>query len=644
MCGICGVVNLNGKPIDQNNLFDINETLKHRGPDDAGFFHDDQRHVGLAIRRLSIIDLSTTGHQPISNEDKSIWIVFNGEIYNYMDLRNRLAHCGHQFSTKTDTEVIIHAYEQYGDDCVHHLNGMFSFAIWDSQKQRLLIARDRLGIKPMYYFLTPDLLVFGSELKAVLAHPQTPRDIDLNAIDQYLTLEYITAPNTIIKGVHKLLAGHRLILEDGRIRTEQYWDVEFNPIEMDEKKISETLDSLLYDAVKIRLMADAPLGAFLSGGIDSSSVVYYMSKSSNLPVQTFSIGFGDPSYNELPYARIVATQFETYHYEDYLDPNIIQLVENLGTFLDEPLGDFSTVSTYLVSKVASQFVKVCLTGDGGDEVFAGYDTYIAQSLDQHYYRHLPYGMRHNLLPKLVNWIPPSPAKKGYINRVKRFVEGGTLPSTLQHARWMIFLSDYQKSHLYLPEIFNSLNGDNSYQIFELLFNKAAHASELAQQQYVDIKTYLAENILTKVDRMSMAASLEARVPLLDYRIVELILNLPPHILLDKTGNKKILRKIMANRLPGTVINKKKEGFSVPVKHWLCNELQPMMTDLLSADVIRKRGYFRPECVARWISEHMQKRANHSHRLWALMILEMWQRQFIDQNKCDPKFSNKPISL
>ncbi|MBE0411089.1 MAG: asparagine synthase (glutamine-hydrolyzing) [Anaerolineales bacterium] len=644
MCGICGIFNLSdNRPVEKEILLNLNATLKHRGPDDAGYYIDDRANVGLAMRRLSIIDLST-GSQPIANEDKTVWIVFNGEIYNYLDLRSQLLTLGHRFSTKSDTETIIHAYEQYGDDCVHYLNGMFSFAIWDSRKNRLLLVRDRLGIKPLYYYLGPDLLVFSSELKALLAHPQTPRDIDLNAVDHFLTLEYIPAPYTILKGICKLPAGYRLIVENGRVKTEQYWDLEFQPVDLDEEKILETLDDLLRDAVKSRLMADVPLGVFLSGGIDSAAVVSYMSEVSDLPVKTFSIGFGDPTYNELPYARLVSNQFGTQHHEQYLEPNIPQLVENIGTILDEPLADFSVFSTYLVSTVASQFVKVCLTGDGGDEVFGGYETYVAQSFDQRYYHHLPNWIRSKLLPGLANLVPPTPAKKGLINKSKRYVEGGVFPAYLQHTRWMMFLSDNQKALLYQPEMHSALGGESPYTTLQRFFSKAASSDALTQQQYVDIKTYLAENILTKVDRMSMAASLEARVPLLDYRIVEFVLNLPSHMLLDKRGNKKILRRIMGNRLPQKIINKKKEGFSVPVKHWLSNELQPLMADLLSDNVLRSRGYFNPDCVSTWISEHTHNRANHSHRLWALMVLELWHQQILDQRPAHSRLPDTPVFL
>jgi len=633
MCGICGIVGrIPGLVVEVTDLRKINNTLVHRGPDDEGYFVDQSGGAGLAVRRLSIIDLAT-GHQPIGNEDGTIWIVFNGEIYNHLELRSRLEQRGHVFSTRTDTEAILHAYEEYGDDCVHHLNGMFAFAIWDSRRRRLLLVRDRLGVKPMYYHLSQDRLVFGSELKAVIAHPETPRDIDLAALDHFLTLEYIPAPRTIFRNIHKLSPGHRLVLEDGRCRIEQYWNIRFQPNQHDEATCVEALTELIRDAVKIRLMADVPLGAFLSGGIDSSTIVSSMSETSDTPVRTFSIGFGDPTYNELPYARLVSKACGAQHYEEILRRDINDLTLRLVGHFDEPFGDFSIFPTYLVSEVARRFVKVTLSGDGGDEVFAGYDTYLAQSLDQRFYRHLPYWARRSVLPRLMDAIPPQPAKKGSINKVKRFVEGGSLPVNLQHTRWMMFVNRADKVQLYQPDLWQALkNGEAPEALIEQYFGQAAGVDPLAQQQYVDIKTYLAEDILTKVDRMSMAVSLEVRVPLLDYRIVEFAVNLPPHMKIRGNETKVILRRAMANRLPRAVLAKPKEGLSIPLKHWLCNELRPLMTDLLSAETVRRRGYFSPECLTRWVNEHLARRANHSHRLWALMVFELWHRQVFDKGQ------------
>jgi len=374
----------------------------------------------------------------------------------------------------------------------------------------------------------------------------------------------------------------------------------------------------------MRLVSDVPLGAFLSGGIDSSAIVAFMSELSTIPVQTFSIGFGDETYNELPYARIVAAAFNTNHQEAILRPDITTLTEHLLGHLDEPLADFSIFPTYLVSELARRSIKVVLSGDGGDEIFGGYDTYVAQYFD-YFYRLLPTFVRQKTLPALMARIPPQPAKKGMLNKAKRFVEGGALPPSLQHTRWMIFMNQTDRADLYQPDFQAALNGSTPATFLEDYFQQVASMKPLAQQQYVDIKTYLVDNILTKVDRMSMAASLETRVPLLDHRIVEFAVNLPPSLKLKRGKTKIILRRAMTNRIPEIVLNRPKQGFSIPLKHWLRGPLRPLMTDLLSTDILRRRGYFQPECVSRWVEEHLSGRVNHSHRLWALMVFEFWQQ-------------------
>jgi asparagine synthase (glutamine-hydrolysing) len=629
MCGICGIVNFSSEfPIREPVLQQMNNTLQHRGPDDEGYYIDPGQGVGLAMRRLSIIDL-TTGQQPIANEDKSIWIVYNGEIYNHLEVRRRLEQKGHIFSSRSDTEAILHAYEEYGLNCVDHLNGMFAFAIWDSHRKRLFIARDRIGIKPLYYHLSNERIVFGSELKAIIANPQVPRELDLIALDQFLTLEYIPSPRTIYKNIYKLPPGFRLLVENGECHIEQYWNVKFQPIDDDLDTCIEVLTDLIRDAVKIQLMADVPLGAFLSGGIDSSSVVAFMNETSNNPVHTFSVGFQDSTYNELHYSRLVSNRFNNLGFEEYLEPDITDLALHLVSHFDEPFGDFSIFSSYLVSEVARRYVKVALSGDGGDEIFAGYDTYVAQHLDQRYYQHLPRRMRQSFLPNIIDVIPPSAAKKGIINRIKRFIEGGALSEDLQHARWMIFMRAVDKQQIYKPELLMDLLGTSPEWILDYYFREAENVDPLAQQQYVDIKTYLAEGILTKVDRMSMAVSLEVRVPLLDHRIVEFALNLPSSMKIKGYKTKHLLRQVMKSRLPKAVLNKPKEGFSIPLKNWLRGELRPLMHDLLSRDTIHRRGYFSPACVDKWIQEHVSGKVNHSHRLWALMVFELWHSQIFD---------------
>lgn len=622
MCGICGVVSFEQeKSVDRSILQKMNDMIRHRGPDDEGYYQDARASLGM--RRLSIIDLFT-GHQPISNENGDIWVIYNGEIYNFQPVRAELEARGHQFKTRTDTEIIVHAYEEYGDDCVRHFNGMFAIALWDARRCRLLLARDHMGIKPLYYWAGPDRLVFGSELKALTAHPDVPRRVNLCAIDLFLSLEYIPSPLTIYEDVFKLPPGHLLVLENGRTKLSSFWDIPLEPVRQNEEECAEILAGLLKDAVRMRLISDVPLGAFLSGGIDSSGVVGHMSQLSSTPVQTFSIGFQDATYNELPYAEAVARHFGTHHRFEVLNPDVASLAEQLVQHHDEPFADTSIFPTYLVSKLARQHVKVALSGDGGDELFAGYDTYIAERLSR-YYSKLPGVMRTSLMPAFASMLPPQPAKKGTINKVKRMIEGASMDPSLQHTRWMIFMNEWDKDILYQPDLTKTLEQGSTAAFFDGHFQKARSFDRLAQQQYVDLKTYLADDILTKVDRMSMAVSLEARVPLLDHRIAEFALNLPPQMKLDGSRTKVILRRALKRLVPDLVLEKPKEGFSIPMKHWLGTSLKPMMMDLLATETVQKRGYFQPRVVSAWIQDHLQGRANHAHRLWALMVLELWHR-------------------
>jgi asparagine synthase (glutamine-hydrolysing) len=622
MCGICGVVSFQPEStVDPSLIKRMNDSIRHRGPDDEGYYRDAQ--ASLAMRRLSIIDLHT-GQQPISNESGDVWVVYNGEIYNFKDVRSTLESRGHIFKTQTDTEIIVHAYEEYGDDCVNHFNGMFAIALWDARRRRLFLARDRVGVKPLYYWTGHSRLAFASELKALILHPDVPRQINLAALDLFLTLEYVPAPHTIYEGIFKLLPGHTLTVENGEVKTRQYWDVPYQPVSQDEAECTEALSGLINDAVRIRLMSDVPLGAFLSGGIDSSTIVGFMSRNMSEPVQTFSIGFEDDTYNEVPYANAVAKHFGTNHHVEVLKPDIASLVTQLAPHHDEPFADTSIFPTYLVSNIARQKVKVVLSGDGGDELFAGYDTYLAEKLDR-YYGRLPGALRQRVLPKFAEWLPPQPAKKGLVNKVKRMVEGGALDRSLQHTRWMMFLNSAEKDALYQSDLRVTLNDDLTAEYFGGYFERASRFDRLAQQQYVDVKTYLADDIMTKVDRMSMAVSLEAREPLLDYRIVEFALNLPPQMKLNGSRTKSILRNAVKRLVPDLVLEKPKQGFSIPMKHWLRTSLKPMMLDLLSKDSLNHHGYFSHQVVTKWIQEHLDGRANHSHRLWSLMVFELWRR-------------------
>jgi asparagine synthase (glutamine-hydrolysing) len=414
------------------------------------------------------------------------------------------------------------------------------------------------------------------------------------------------------------------VVEEGRLKITQYWEVPYKPISQSEAECAEILSSLIKESVGLRLISDVPLGAFLSGGIDSSMIVGYMSQSMSGPVQTFSIGFDDDTYNELPYADAVAKHFGTKHHVELLKLDHIALVEQLVAHFDEPFADTSLFPTFLVSQLASREVKVVLSGDGGDELFAGYDTYLAEKLDR-YYGCLPRLLRQQVLPKAAGWLPPQPSKKGLINKLKRMVEGGALDPSLQHTRWMMFLNSAEKDSLYRSDLRATLYEDPTLDLFNGYFEKANSFDRLAQQQYVDLKTYLADDILTKVDRMSMAVSIEARVPLLDYHIVEFAMNLPAHMKLNGTRTKSILRRAVKQLVPNLVLEKPKQGFSIPIKHWLCTSLKPMMLDLLSKDSLHTSGYFNHQVIEAWIREHLTGRANHSHRLWALMVFEMWHR-------------------
>ncbi len=604
----------------------MNDVITHRGPDAEGFYLS--HLAGLAMRRLSIIDLQG-GHQPIQNEDGSVQIVFNGEIYNFQSLRNSLEEAGHRFATQSDTEVIVHGYEEYGTDVVHHLRGMFAFAIWDVNQESLLIVRDRPGIKPLHYYKDDEKFLFGSEIKSILQCERVPREVNLEALDRFLTFEYIFSPETIFKNIYKLPPGYFLLLHKGEIRLEPYWDnLPAVQEEHDEEYYARHLTELLEESVKMRLISDVPLGALLSGGIDSSAIVGFMAKHSSKPVKTFSVGFEEHTYNELEYARTVSKHFNTEHYEFIIKPDAVDLVEKLVKNLDEPFGDFSIFPTYLVSQMAREYVTVALSGDGGDELFAGYDTYIADWVAR-FYQKLPALLTKQVIPGFVNHIPPSPKKKGVINRTKRFVEGTLLPDELMHTRWMIFLQTQEKQQLYAGALLDAFERGNSYKYIQEYFARSKGVAPLAQQEYVDIKTYLTDDILVKVDRMSMAPSLETRVPFLDHKVMEFAAAIPTSLKLKGLTTKYILKKAVSDLLPEKILTRGKEGFSIPIKNWLMNELRPLLLDTLAEERIKKRGYFQPHYVRQLVQEHLNGKENHSHRLWALIVFEIWHQVYID---------------
>lgn len=632
MCGICGIVQAkNETPIPHSLLHAMCQTIVHRGPDDEGVFIE--KNVALCTRRLSIIDVEG-GHQPLSNEDGSIWIAYNGEVYNFPELRKELISLGHRFSTRTDTETIIHSYEEWGETFVNKLRGMFVFALWDCRKERLILVRDRIGIKPLYYTLLDDkTLVFGSELKSILVHPDVRRILSTHALDLFLTLEYIPAPFSIFKNIFKLAPGYLLIYENETVSLKKYWDIQPNKqpeIKFSKDNLSSVMDelySLLKESVSLRLISDVPLGAFLSGGIDSSAIVGLMKELGASPLKTFSIGFEDASYNELEHARRIAQKFNTDHEEFILRPQILDLTEKLVQHLDEPLGDFSIFPTFLVSKMAHSHVKVILSGDGGDELFGGYEHYQAQKISQLN----SIGFFQKPLYWAIKNFPPSPKKKGLWNKLRRYLEGLEHGPELRHLRWMMFLTQKDKESLYSRELINELGGIqqiHELSPFEEYFQNLRNFDSTNGELYLDLKTYLADDILVKVDRMSMAASLETRVPLLDHKIVEFVSNLPGELKVKGLTTKWIFKKTMERLLPPETIYRRKEGFSIPIKHWLRKELKELMFYFLNESRIKREGLFNFAPIEKMMEQHLKGKENFSHQLWALLVFEIWKSHYL----------------
>jgi asparagine synthase (glutamine-hydrolysing) len=627
MCGIAGFVSEHDAPDGRERTRVLERMLTviaHRGPDDQGTLVAEG--VAIGMRRLSIIDLAG-GHQPISNEDGTVTIVFNGEIYNYKELQTELETRGHRFRTNSDTETIVHAYEEYGPACVEHLRGMFAFAIWDARARKLFLARDRVGKKPLYYALTPrGTLVFGSELKALIAHPEIERTVNPEAVDAYLTFGYVPDPLCILRGVRKLPPGHHLTYAQGRLALMQYWDFRFEPDEGARARSAEDylaeLRALLDESVRIRLIADVPLGAFLSGGIDSSAVVGLMARNSNRPVKTFSIGFNEDSYDELKYARVAAEHFGTEHHEFVVTPDICQLVDELAWHCDEPFADPSALPTYMVSKLAREHVTVALSGDGGDELFAGYTRYLVERQRAPFER-VPRAVRHNLLRPLSQRLPHGAWGRNYLHNVSLDAVDRFLDSVSVFTR-------LTKQALYTPAFRAQLKDDGLASArFRFLAARVRTNEPLDVLLYLDSKTYLPGDILTKVDRMSMAVSLEARAPLLDHKLIEFVTRIPAALKLRGTETKHIFKRAVADFVPPEILHRPKQGFGVPIQQWINEQLRAQMHDTLTDTRARARGYVEPRYVAQLLAEHERGRRDHAAPLWALFMLELWQRIFID---------------
>lgn len=626
MCGIAGFIRFSGsnREPDARRLEAMVQTLYHRGPDESGM--DLRDGVAMGMRRLSIIDLSG-GTQPIYNEDRTIWTVYNGEIYNFPELKEELLTRGHIFTTNTDTEVIVHGYEEWGADFPARLNGMFAIALHDNLQHRFILARDHIGIKPLYYSYTQDRLVFGSEIKALLASGWIEKTLNLEGLADFLSWEYVPGRATLLGTVRKLLPAEMLTINLKRPECEpkQYWDIPL-PLEKNQKSSAADWEERILDQIRkstrMQMISDVPLGAFLSGGVDSSLIAAAMGR-----VQTFSIGFDDPTYNELDWARKVAAHLGVDHRDEIIQPDIVELFDLLMHFMDDPIGDFSIFPTYLVSKLARKHVTVVLSGDGGDELFAGYETYLAQEKARMFQR-IPSWIRKGLVAPLVGCLPPSPKKKGLINKGKRFIEGTAYPEAMAHTRWRIFVNDAMRSRLFSPDAGGQIQISAASHVTDL-FAAAGNRGELDRGLYVDVKSYLCDNILTKVDRMSMAVSLETRVPYLDIDLVKLAFQVPEQLKLQGNETKSILKRVAARLVPRECVYRPKEGFSIPIKHWLNKEFKPLMEECLNEPTIRRGGIFNWQTINQLKKEHRLGRENHSHILWALIVFHDWQKRWLD---------------
>ena len=618
MCGIAGILSIDGQPVLEQEVREMCGAIAHRGPDDHGYYV--APGVGLGMRRLSIIDVAS-GHQPVRNEDGTVWVVFNGEIYNFQELRQRLEGRGHVFQTNTDTETIVHLYEEYGKRLVDHLRGMFAFALWDERARQLLIARDRLGIKPLYYAEAGGRLLFASELKSILQLPDVERKLSWPAVSHLFSFLSTPPAEAIVEGVRKLEPGRWLTATPGRTPVvESYWDLEFVP---DEGRnltyfINRTRE-LLDESVRLHMVSDVPIGAFLSGGIDSSTVVASAARLTPAPLETFSIGFREADYNELEYARVVANRFGTVHHDLTLGPDGLEELEKLAWHLDEPFGDSSAIPTYMVSRLASKYVKVVLSGDGGDELFAGYDKYLVERRERGY-PPLPALVR-SMLGRVSRTMPDGIRGRNFLRHMslagpERYLDACTL-----------FRRDEMKK-LFRPEVFELLSPHEPWRA-KAADLEPGSGNWLSALQRLDVKGYLPLDILTKVDRMSMAHSIETRVPLLDHKLVEFAATIPPEMNLRGGTTKYVLKQAMRGILPDSVIDRPKHGFAIPLGYWFRGKLGSYVRDLLLGGSARGRGLFRGEYIEELVARHERGR-NLDLQLWTLISFELWARVFLDR--------------
>lgn len=627
MCGIVGFVSKNSNSADRSILEKMNAAITHRGPDDDGFYLNEG--VALGMRRLSIIDLAG-GKQPIHNADKTKWIVFNGEIYNYRELRDDLEKRGHRFYTNSDTEAIIHLYDEYGADCLEHLRGMFAIAIWDTADKSLFLARDRVGKKPLLYsHQSNGDLIFGSEFQAILKHPDISREVDLQAIDSYMSYLCVPAPQTAFKQIRKLEPGHWLRWKGGSVETKRYWQPDFScKIKISEEDAINETTRILRESTKLRMISEVPLGAFLSGGVDSSIIVALMAQESSQPVKTFSIGFEEQDFSELKYARRVAEHIGAEYNEFIVRPNAMEVIPTLVEHYGEPYADSSAIPTYYVAKETSKHVTVALNGDGGDESFAGYERYAAMQMAETYKR-IPQKLRKLFVEKAVNLLPTSELKRSRFRDAKRFIQAANLPETERYFRWMSTFNRDAKFDLYTDDFASSVAEQNPSEYMDRWFAKANGSGLLDAALMTDQMTYLPNDLLVKVDIASMANSLEARSPFLDHKLIEFAASLPEDLKMRRFQTKSLLKKAAARLVPKEVIYRRKMGFGVPIGKWFREDMKDFVKSVLLSESSLKRGIVKPQMLERLVVEHTNAERDHAFQLWTLLMLELWFQKFID---------------
>jgi len=657
MCGVCGIVNFDQRPVNPGILKRMADLLIHRGPDDNGAVFlsqvlekkckpikfkdfDELRpingligyNIGFGHRRLSIIDLSEAGCQPMSNEDGTIWITYNGEIYNYREISDRLKVLGHRFKSNSDTEVIIHSYEEWGEECLERFRGFFAFAVWDANKKLLFLARDRVGKKPLFFYTDQDKFIFSSSLKSILINPGIHKNINLEIIHDFLTYGYNPTNQTIFKGINKLPPAHLLICKNGKIDVKKYWDLadSYNSEHRSYniRYFNRRLLELLEETVKLRLVSDVPLGAFLSGGIDSSAIVGMMSKLMDEPVKTFSIGFDDESFNELKYARQVAEYFKTEHYEFMVTPKAFEVLPELIWHCDEPFADSSILPTYYLSKMTKKYVTVALNGDGGDESFAGYESHIGEKLVT-FYQMIPPVIRNQIIRRIPNDYFESTRRIDLFRRWKRFMEKADIRIGRREWRW-IFSND-MKEEIYSDSFKKKVKEIDSLILRENEFFRITNADLTTRLLNLDIRIYLPEDLLVKADRASMANSLEVRSPFLDHHLMEFAASMPANLKFRGFTTKYVLKRALENFLPKKIIHRYKQGFGVPLGNWFRGELKDFSYQVLMDERATNRNYFKKEKIRSLLDGHCSGKHDYGHKIWALLVLELWHQQFVDKD-------------